>query len=118
MPLQRWTLDGMTFPVNPERGVLPSMVKNVQTSGPVAYNGSPMIWEGREQPREFNFEGAGRTQAHYQFMVNWYNSLSRKTVVDELNNTFTMYLVEFSPERRNRTNYKWSFTYKAKGIIC
>lgn len=123
MPLQRWTITNadlgtVTFPVNPSEGVLPALAKTVEVTGPVAYDGQPIIWEGREQPRTFPIKGAGRTQTHYNFMVNWYNSKKTATVVDDLGNTFTLYLTKFTPTRRNRTNYKWSFTFDAEAVVC
>ena len=108
----------MRFPINPKEGALPSREKNVnlgtQPTNPYA---NPIIIEGRESPAKFAFSGTIISQAHYQFMVNWYNSPVSCRIIDDLGQTFWVYLTKFDPKRKNRHSHAWAMDYTAEGVI-
>ena len=118
----RWTFSGSfgsgQFPINPKRGALPQREKNVnvssQATSPYA---NPIIFEGRENPSMFPFEGTIISEYHYDFMVAWFESTQTCSVTDDLGNSFDLYRTSFKPTRKNRHNHDWAMDYTAEAVI-
>lgn len=123
MPVVRFTLTntatGITqqWPMNPLEGVVPKRSKKVDAQTSSSPSGQPLLFEGRENPRRYPFKGNIRNKAHHDFLIAWYDWKVPAIIRDELDNTFTVYLVDLNITRRNRHNNPWSGTYEAEAIV-
>lgn len=111
------TATTVRFPLNPAEGALPSMEKVVEATTTTSPSGQPLIFEGRQRPRSFSLSGTIIDESHYNFMVDWFNSSVACQVTDELGNTFSLYLIKFSPKRKNRTNAPWAMDFDAEALV-
>lgn len=119
----RWTIYDpvedatMTFPINPREGALPQRERNLSTVPVTAPDGPPLIFEGEELVQEFPFSGTILTQAHWQFMTDWFEKRRQVRIVDDNGMTWWLYLKSFKPKRKNRHSHPWAADYDAVAIV-
>lgn len=109
----------MTFERNPREGALPQREKSVTASGTTApaEEGNIVVFEGRDKPSTFDMSGTIASQAHYDFMVSWYDLRHQVRVTDDLGQVFWCYLTSFKPKRKNRHSHPWAADYEAQALI-
>lgn len=121
MAVVRWTISGpmgtIQFPLNPREGVLPLRQKQYTATTSADPDGAPIIYQGRDEPRTFPFTGTILYESHYDFFVEWYDAEVPCTVVDELGNSFQLWLTKFEPRRKIRHNYPWMADYDCEALV-
>jgi hypothetical protein len=105
--------------LNPNEGASPTFAKQLTketTSAPGAL-GSVLIFEGADQPTEFQFSGAILTQEQYEFLQRAWERRHLVLVTDDLGRVFQLYLETFNPRRVRSKTYPWKHTYDATAIV-
>lgn len=122
MPVTRWTLfnpqtgQTVTFPRNPIQGFVPPREKQIDAQTSTNPNGQPLLFEGPQKVRESEFTGNIKDEAHYRFMVAWFDSPAICTVTNHLGQTMLLYLTQFEMKPKNRHNNPWAGDYTASAI--
>jgi len=123
MPVTRWTLynpesgQTLTFPRNPLQGVAPRREKKITSQTSSSPDGQPLIFEGPQEVRMAKFSGSIKDEAHYRFMVAWFNLENACRVTNHLGEWMDIYMTVFDPKPKNRHNNPWAADFEAEGII-
>jgi hypothetical protein len=107
------------MPINPNAGASPKFQKSLSkktTTAPGSL-GQALIFEGADEPSQFDFSGVLLTEQHYNFILNAWRKRHPVRLTDDLGRTFTIYLESFTPERQRNNTYPWKHTYQATAVI-
>lgn len=105
--------------INPNEGASPNFAKGLtkeNTTAPGAES-NVLIYEGADQPGEFQFSGVILTQEQYEFLRLAWEKRHLVLLTDDLGRIFTLYLETFSPKRVRSKTYPWRHTYDATAVI-
>lgn len=120
-PTWRWTfssseLGSVRFLINPNSGGLPIWQKQIEVTS--STSGSPVLFEGRQQPVIMPFSGAILEEAHWTFFRTWYESGYSVSILDDLgNNIPNAYLTKFAPKRKVRHSHPWAGDYECEALV-
>lgn len=110
----RWTIGGITFPLNPTSGALPAIKKNITATGTTAnWDGQNVLWAGSPDPQTIQFSGTIISPDHYELFKSWAEEYVVKEMTDDLGNSWTVLMIEFDPKRKNRHSHPWAMDYDA-----
>lgn len=82
-----------------------------------APGGRALMMEGHQQVSQINFSGSILVQDQYDAMMAWFSKRYALQLVDDLNRTFTIYILNFRPKRVRSNEYPWRHTYQCEAII-
>lgn len=123
----RWRLldsdfdETYTFPLNPNKMTGPfaprklTVVATAPSSG--ATNTQGRVIEGHQEPYEWQFSGAIRTQEQHDELVYWCRKVNRLILTDHFGRQWYIRMVGFDPEEKRPTaNRPWRFDYIVKAL--
>lgn len=107
------------MPINPNAGASPKYQKALTkaTTSAAGTQGQVIVFEGADQPVQFDFSGVLLTEAHYDFVYRAWAKRHPVLLTDDLGRTFTIYIESFSPERQLSRTYPWKHTYQATAVV-
>lgn len=115
------TTDGTVeyMPINPNEGASPTFQKQLTKATTTAPGGlgQVLIFEGADQPSQFDFSGVLLTPAHYDFILRAWKKRHLVRLTDDLGRSFVIYLESFQPQRQLSRTYPWKHTYQATAVI-
>lgn len=117
----RWKFfDGVTeveFPINPSEGGSPQYEKNFVFEDTSAPEGKTLVFEGRDSPKPLNFSGVILTEAHYDFMIEWWDKRNQVRITDDLGREFWVIIKSFRPKRERAHSYPWKHSFDVEAVI-
>lgn len=107
------------MPINPNAGASPKYQKQLTKATTTASGGQSqvVIFEGADQPTQFDFSGVLLTEAHYDFIYRAWSKRHPVRLTDDLGRTFTIYIESFAPARQLSHTYPWKHTYQATAVV-
>lgn len=103
--------------VNPNEGASPTYAKNLTKKSAVAPGGQVLLFEGNDQPRQFDFSGVILTEAQYTLLYEAWAKRHPILIVDDLGREFRVYMETFSPSRVVSGTNPWRHNYQATSVI-
>lgn len=101
--------------INPNAGASPAFQKNLTKKTTTL--GRPLVQEGQDSVKQFDFSGVILTQSQYEFLYNAWDKRHPVRLTDDLDRTFTIYLESFTPTRQLSRTYPWKHEYQATSVI-
>lgn len=111
------TPETYTFDVNPSEGGSPTKQKNLiykNTAGP---NGNVLVFEGRDNVKEFTVSGVLLTEAQYTALDTWYEKRHQVEINDDLGRNFSIYITGLRFTRKRSFAYPWKHEWEMNYII-
>lgn len=105
--------------INPNEGASPSYQKSLTkatTTAPGA-EARTLIFEGTDQPPQFDFSGVILTKSQYDFLYRAWSKRHPVRLTDDLGRTFTIYFESFAPTRKRSKTYPWRHEYQATTVV-
>lgn len=124
----RWTFhddvadETWVMPINPNRASSPFQTKAFTTAqgADIASTGiaRTRVFQAPLAPKEWEFGGILRTQAHHDALVAWVKKDNEVTITDHLERSFEVLLraVQFQ-EQRPRPGALWRMTYTVNALV-
>lgn len=105
--------------INPNEGASPTYQKNLTkaTSTAPGAGAQALIFEGTDQPVQFDFSGIILTKTQYEFLYRAWSKRHPVRLTDDLGRTFTIYFETFSPTRKLSKTYPWRHEYHASTVV-
>jgi hypothetical protein len=111
------TLETYEFEINPKEGGSPQYKKHINYQNTSAPNGKTLVFEGRDEPQVMTFTGTILTQTQYDAMVTWFNKRHQIQITDDLQRTFTIYIMTFEPKRERAFHYPYKHSFVCNYIV-
>ena len=109
--------DNYTFEINPNDGGSASMRKNLVYQNTAAPGGNVLMFEGQDEAQTGEFSGVILSEAQYLKMIEWFNKRYPIQVTDDLGRTDTIYITEFTPQRKRSVNYPYKHEYTVRYTV-
>lgn len=122
--MAQWTLTDnstgtpvvLTFEWNPSAFRLPGRTANLTTETTTAPNGQVLLFQGKDQPKTANFEGAVGTQTFFSDLNTWKDKWYPLELSDDEGTTWTIIIKTWTWTRIKRRN-PWRYDYTAEVIV-
>lgn len=105
------------FDINPNDGGSPTYRKNVTTQVTTAPGGTPIIFEGQEEPKSGSFSGTILDLAQYQAMVLWFTKRYPIEMTDDLGREQSIYITGFDAKRVRSAMHPYKHSYTCSYIV-
>jgi hypothetical protein len=105
--------------INPNEGASPSYQKSLTkgtTSAPGA-QAQALLFEGTDQPSQFDFSGVILEQSQYDFLYRAWAKRHPVKLTDDLGRTFIIYFETFQPKRKLSHTHPWRHEYQATTVV-
>ena len=105
--------------INPNEGASPNYQKTLTKATTTAPGsaGQPLIFEGADQPSQFDFSGVILEQSQYELLETAWEKRHLLTITDDLGRSFTVYIESFSPQRELSRTHPWKHTYQMSTVV-
>jgi hypothetical protein len=105
--------------INPNEGASPTFRKSLEKRTTTAPDGGAavVIFEGADEPTQFDFSGVILTQAQYTFLQTAWAKRHLLRLTDDLGRIFTLYIESFSPKRKLSRTYPWRHEYEMTTVV-
>lgn len=113
------TLETWVMPINPDEMTSPYHVKQIRTAYGIK-SGLDRLrgFMTPPQPKEWQWSGVIRTQAHYEAYEEWAAKGGEIHVTDHLGRTWEVFIQAFEPEERKPTaNVPWRYRYTVRCLL-
>lgn len=123
MPTPRWSFfDPNTdttydFEVNPNAGGSPGRSRKMIYTPTAAADGKTLAFEGRADPRTFDFSGVILHQSQYEAIDSWAEIRNQIKITDDLAREFWVVFESWVPKRERARHFPWKHSYTAKVTI-
>lgn len=120
--LRRWVFtdpsngESYMFDVNPNAGGTPQSKRNMTTQKTTA-GGKIIYFEGSLEPQTFEWSGVLLDEVQYQAYADWYNKKHQIYVTDDLERTYSIYIISFEPKRERARQHLFKHSYTAKAVL-
>lgn len=101
--------------INPNEGASPAFQKTLTKKTTSA--GRPLVQEGQDPVKQFDFSGVILQKSHYDFLYNAWAKRHPVRLTDDLGRQFTIYFESFNPTRMLSRTYPWRHTYQATTVV-
>lgn len=110
------TVETYTMQVNPKEGGTPGLKKNVNYKATTAATGRVLAFEGRDEPRMFDWSGTILTEQHLMDLTEWFNKRRQIQLTDDLGRQYWIYITDFTPKRERAVHHPWKHSYTMKAM--
>lgn len=118
----RWTFEDASvpetyeFPINPVENSY-SLKKDIVQQKTLAPDGQTILFEGRDEPRNFSFSGTLLSAAQHNKFIEWFEKRRQIKVTDDLGIETLIYIVGYSTERGWRQSHPNRRTYTVEAVV-
>lgn len=111
------TSETYVFAINPSSGGSPGYKKNFTFANTAAPDGKTLVFEGRDEVQNLEFDGVIFEQVELDAFVLWWQKRNQITITDDLGRIFSIIIQEFTPKRERAVHHPWKHSYSCKAII-
>lgn len=111
------TLETYELELNPSEGGTPGREKPLNYVSTSAPDGTAIIFEGQEQPKEVTVSGVILTETHFNAIVAWYERRVPILLTDDLSRQYRIYIKAFEPKRVRAIQHPWKHDYQMTYVV-
>jgi hypothetical protein len=105
-----------TFAVNPVQNDF-SLQKSLIQQKTLAPDGQTILFEGRDEPRKFSFDGTLLEADQHDKFVEWFEKRRQIKVTDDLGAETLIYITNYTTQRGWRQSHPNRRTYTVDAVV-
>lgn len=110
-----YTLEVLTFVINPSEGGEPSREKTVGYAQ--AKRGGNIIYEGRDKVPEITWKGVILDTSQRDTFITWWDKRTPLTLTNDLGESYTIYIDKFTPVRKRVASRPYKADYDVHALL-